>query len=581
MIRAFLAAALFALLASPVLAQSSPNLTYGQVPTPAQWNQFFIAKQDTLGFTPLNVAGGTMAGPLVTAAPSAAAAGLTLPPGAAPSGPNNGDLWTTSAGLYARINGSTVGPLSSTVGTVTSVGLALPGQFTISGSPVTSTGTLTGAWATQSPNIVFAGPTSGGATAPTFRSLVGADLPNPVASTLGGVKSLAAVAHLFLTGIATDGTPTAAQPAFTDISGTAQIAQGGTGQVTANAALNALLPSQASNSGKALLTDGSNATWQTVAGTGTVTSVTCNGGLSGGAITISGTCAVATNGITNALSAQMATSTIKGNASTSTANAADLSTTQVRVLPGITLRGQLFGLALSNDSGTPASVIDTAVGEAASDDSSPNLMVLGSAITKSIASAWVVGSGNGCLDTGAVADGTYHIFLIQRPDTGVVDELCSISATAPTMPTNYTEKRRIGSIVRASASIVAFVQDGDRFYWNNTSGLTADYNASTTRAKAALTVNVPSGIRVEGIFLWTFGGNAPGITTDTYYDGVNTNISKSAGAGNGGSGGNGTGKTVLTQFTNTSAQIQFQTAPSGGGGNSTSTTLGWIDTRGR
>jgi hypothetical protein len=39
------------------------------------------------------------------------------------------------------------------------------------------------------------------------------------------------------------------------------ISKGGTGQTTATAALNALLPSQAGNSGKVLLTDGSNATW--------------------------------------------------------------------------------------------------------------------------------------------------------------------------------------------------------------------------------------------------------------------------------------------------------------------------------
>ena len=31
------------------LAQSSPNLQYGQIPTPAQWNSYFAAKQDYLG----------------------------------------------------------------------------------------------------------------------------------------------------------------------------------------------------------------------------------------------------------------------------------------------------------------------------------------------------------------------------------------------------------------------------------------------------------------------------------------------------------------------------------------------------
>lgn len=63
-------------------------------------------------------------------------------------------------------------------GTVTSVGLALDsGLYTVSGSPVTTSGTLTGTLDTQSANEVFAGPSSGSATAPAFRSLVTADLP--------------------------------------------------------------------------------------------------------------------------------------------------------------------------------------------------------------------------------------------------------------------------------------------------------------------------------------------------------------------------------------------------------------------
>ena len=45
------------------------------------------------------------------------------------------------------------------------------------------------------------------------------------------------------------------------IVGTVAIASGGTGQVTANAAFNALAPSQTSNSGKYLTTDGTNTSW--------------------------------------------------------------------------------------------------------------------------------------------------------------------------------------------------------------------------------------------------------------------------------------------------------------------------------
>ncbi len=59
------------------------------------------------------------------------------------------------------------------------------------------------------------------------------------------------------------GTNELADNSVTDakILGPISIAKGGTGQTTANAALNALLPSQAGNSGKSLLSDGTNASW--------------------------------------------------------------------------------------------------------------------------------------------------------------------------------------------------------------------------------------------------------------------------------------------------------------------------------
>lgn len=65
-------------------------------------------------------------------------------------------------------------------GSVSSVGLSLPtNEFAISGSPVTSSGTLTGVWKSQAANTVFASP-NGSAGAPTFRSLVNADIPSGI-----------------------------------------------------------------------------------------------------------------------------------------------------------------------------------------------------------------------------------------------------------------------------------------------------------------------------------------------------------------------------------------------------------------
>jgi len=54
--------------------------------------------------------------PVITPASASGGSGFRLPHGAAPSSPTNGDVWTTTAGLYARINGVTYGPYSTTSG---------------------------------------------------------------------------------------------------------------------------------------------------------------------------------------------------------------------------------------------------------------------------------------------------------------------------------------------------------------------------------------------------------------------------------------------------------------------------------
>jgi hypothetical protein len=50
---------------------------------------------------------------LQTQGSAGAGAGINLPQGAAPTTPNNGDLWTTSSGLFVRVAGATVGPLAA------------------------------------------------------------------------------------------------------------------------------------------------------------------------------------------------------------------------------------------------------------------------------------------------------------------------------------------------------------------------------------------------------------------------------------------------------------------------------------
>lgn len=55
----------------------------------------------------------TFVGRVVVSASTTARSSLNIPQGTAPTSPVNGDVWTTSAGVYARINSATVGPLAS------------------------------------------------------------------------------------------------------------------------------------------------------------------------------------------------------------------------------------------------------------------------------------------------------------------------------------------------------------------------------------------------------------------------------------------------------------------------------------
>lgn len=123
------------------------------------------------------------------------------------------------------------------------------------------------------------------------------------------------------------------------------------------------------------------------------------------------------------------------------------------------------GLVISNNGGDADHDLDIATGEAR-DITDADTMVLESAFTKSLGPSsmqWAVGTGNGGLDGQESTPGTpdadtwYHVWLIKRSDTGLVDVLFSESATAPTMPTNYDRKRRIGSVLTdGSANILGF-----------------------------------------------------------------------------------------------------------------------------
>jgi hypothetical protein len=122
----------------------SITFVQGQIPTPAQWNAAFAAKQPLLGFTPLNSAGGVMTGELTTAASTSASSGFNITPGTAPSSPNNGDLWTTSTGIFINLSGTTYQLATGTAGAaILNANNTFTGNNTFQGN-VNFLGTLSG-----------------------------------------------------------------------------------------------------------------------------------------------------------------------------------------------------------------------------------------------------------------------------------------------------------------------------------------------------------------------------------------------------------------------------------------------------
>ena len=181
-------------------------------------------------------------------------------------------------------------------GSVTSVGLSAPSIFTVTNSPVTSSGTLTMTLASEAINTVFAGPGSGSASTPTFRALVAADIPaNITSNTTGSAGSLTGTVA-----IANGGTgATTAAVAVTNL-GAAGLATANTftGTQTApvfNATTGFEISGSYGTSGQCLISTGTGTSYQTCTG-GSVTSVALTApsifSVSGSPVTTTGTLAI-------------------------------------------------------------------------------------------------------------------------------------------------------------------------------------------------------------------------------------------------------------------------------------------------
>lgn len=247
------------------------------------------------------------------------------------------------------------------------------------------------------------------------------------------------------------------------------------------------------------------------------------------------------------------------------------------------LPGYLSGLTLST---AGSSALFTIAAGVAASSTNPTMMTLQAALNKTTA-PWSVGSNNGGLDQGTNQASTwYHVYLIMRPDTGVVDAVISLSQSSPTLPANYTLYRRIGSMrTNASSLWTKFIQDGDTFMWDAPSPDISVTNPGT--AAVTRIVSTPLGVRVEGIFMVGFGAN---VIADNPASILLSDLSVADAAPSVGLGSffcysgtvliNNTGGAVRV-FTNTFSQIRSRVQISGTNTNLLITTFGWVDRRGR
>lgn len=251
------------------------------------------------------------------------------------------------------------------------------------------------------------------------------------------------------------------------------------------------------------------------------------------------------------------------------------------ILPQTSLLQNYFtGLGMST---AGASTTMTIAAGQASDSTNAAYMALSAAIAKTT-SSWSVGTAAGGLDTGTIANSTwYHFYVIRRPDTGVVDVVFSTSASSPTLPTNYTQYRYLGSgKTNGSAQWTLFSQVGDTVLWD---AATVDFDVvNPGTAAVSRTVNTPLGVKTLAQLSVGVGGFTTGALQAVFSSLDVSDQAPQAGTtaaltGFNSSGGAGTANAWSFMphdiRTNTSSQIRTRLSASGASDRIGCITRGW------
>lgn len=155
------------------------------------------------------------------------------------------------SGQYLKTDGTNMSwnSVSGGSGTVTSVNASVPSYMSLSGNPITTSGTLAFDFNSQTIGKFFASP-SGGSGVPSFRAIVAADVPTLNQNTTGNAGTATALAanptdcvsNNYANAIDANGNLTCAQVAYTQITGAPslhyQTVQSNTTPVTQRSNLN-------------------------------------------------------------------------------------------------------------------------------------------------------------------------------------------------------------------------------------------------------------------------------------------------------------------------------------------------------
>lgn len=243
--------------------------------------------------------------------------------------------------------------------------------------------------------------------------------------------------------------------------------------------------------------------------------------------------------------------------------------------------GQISGLTIARASITTFTV---SPGVARNEDAGTNRRLqLTTTLTKSL-SPWSFGNNGGALDVATVLSTSwYHVFLIRRDSDAAMDILISLSATAPTLPSGWTSRRRIGSFrTDGSSQITPFVQNGDVFTWDVPIADVGIANPGT--AAVTRTLTVPTGIVCYPIVSWHIQNATTGVIYLLVSPLSITDTAPSLSAFTLATTGvvNASATSLVSDIpTNTSAQVRTRLSASGASDTLRGTTMGWIDPRGR